>query len=112
MTSSTDRRLSHAPGAPRRDTQEVEREARRAAGKRWVVLVGCGRFQRLVSYGLPPGSKPPKSAYGEFPCPLCHQLHLGDAQDRPRRPGEVCDVELAAPPIWRSHPGTLTKADE
>jgi hypothetical protein len=102
--------MPDAPTTPRRkDTQEAEREAKRAAGKRWVVMVGCPRFSRLVSYGLPPGSKPPKSAYGEFACPLCAQLHYADALDRERRADEVCDVELTTPPTWRKRPGTLRR---
>jgi hypothetical protein len=90
--------IDRRPNAP--DPVADPDHARRPSHpRRYVVAVGCERLGRLVLYGLPGETKPPKFAYGDFPCP-CGQTHLGDALPRPRRRSEVADVELETPPLW------------
>lgn len=64
-----------------------------ASPGRWIAAVGCERLGRLVRVGLP--EKPPANATAAaVPCP-CGETHRRQLMARPRRRGEVAEVELS-----------------
>lgn len=97
--------IDRRPNAPA-PAADPGRARRPSHPRRYVIAVGCERLGRLVRYGLPAESKPPPNSSGEFPCP-CGETHLGDALARPRRGGEVAEVELEEEPRWHKRWGVV-----